>query len=243
MKPTPYDYPAVLASFFETAVDVPPERLNPLRAMVESAAKNALSHPDIVYMPAFKVLDFLSDLTELAISIATEPHLRPHEASAMLAQLLTDTSPAFVELYREAALERVRYEPVMLTEHFDSSLAKRNAVLAIRLARMITIYEESGLLSPEHLGAVKSAADQAMFSADFATYRAGPFCQFFAELLLEALRAESTDELMQSIGPQSRAWRSFKLKSQRFSADPGDPLITGISSEAMPLPNPPHRLH
>jgi hypothetical protein len=244
MRPTPYDYPAVLASFFEAASDVPPERLLPLRELVESAAKRALSHADIVYMPAFKILDFLSDITELAISIAAEPHLRTHESKAMLSQLLTDEAPAFAELYREAALERVRYEPVMLTDTYDSPLAKRNAILAIRLARMLAIYEESGLIQEAHLRLVREMAERAMSSPDFATYRAGPFCQFFAELLLEALRAESATDLLTAIGPQSRAWRSFKLKSQRFSADPDDPLITGASSEAIPLPNPTtHRLH
>lgn len=243
MRPTPYDYPAVLASFFEVAADVPAERLMPLREMVESAARRALSHPDIVYMPAFKVLDFLSDLVELAISIASEPHLRSPEAKAMLNQLLTDNAPAFAELYREAALERVRYEPVMLTEQYDSPLAKRNAVLAIRLARMLAIYEASGLIPPSHLSSVRCMAELAMQSPDFSTYRAGPFCQFFAELLLEALRTESPSDLDAAIGPHSRAWKSFRLKSQRFSADAGDPLITGVSSEAIPLSDLPHRLH
>ncbi len=243
MKPTPYDYSTVLTSFFETAGELP-EHAVPLKPIIESTAHRALNHPDAAFMPAFKVLDLLSGLVNLCVGIAREPHLRPAEARAMLQNLVTDTAPLLSLFYREAALERVRYEPVMLTEHFTSALLKRNAVLQIRLERMCDIYRSASLLSEEMLSTVKRTAIEAMASDDFITYRSGPMCQLFAEMLLEALNAADADALYARISANGRVWKSFRLKAHRYSAAGDDPLITGDSPERITSPTPvTHHLH
>lgn len=243
MKPTPYDYSSVLSSFFETAGELP-EHTQPLKPLVETAARRALSHPDVAYMPAFKVLDLLSALVNLCVGIAREPHLRLGEAKAMLQQLITDTAPLLSHFYREAALERVRYEPVMLPERYTSALEKRNAVLCIRLDRMCGIYTDAALLSPITVETVRQAAEEAMHSDDFLTYRAGPMCQLFAEMLQTATSVSDPQSLRALIGPEGRVWKSFRLKAHRYSADDSDPLVTGDSPERIDSPIPvTHHLH
>ncbi len=241
MKPTPYDYSAVLASFFEAAGDLPEHTL-PLKPLVESAARRALGHPDAAFMPAFKVLDMLSGLVNHCVDIAREPHLRLPEAKAMLQQLIADDAPLLAHFYREAALERVRYEPVMLPTRYTSAREKRDATLHVRLNRMCDIYANK-LLDAEHITLVKQAAGNAIASEDFATYRAGPMCQLFAEMLQLATTTDSSS-LPALLAPQSRMWKSFRLKSQRDSADENDPLITGDSPERIDSPLPiTHHLH
>jgi hypothetical protein len=244
MKPTPYDYTSVLASFFDAAHDIAPERLTPLKQLAESTARRALSNPDIVYMPAFKVLDLLGRIVSLSTDIAREPHLRPGESKAMLHQLLLDTSPLLTNFYRDAALERVRYEPVMLTKRFDSALEKRNAILHVRLERMLTIYREANILTQTQLSIVAQQAEAAMHTADFAQYRAGPLCQLFAEMLSAAERAESDDQLLSQLSPNGRVWKSFRLKAHRYSASANDPLISGEPADRIDAPTPTtHHLH
>lgn len=241
MKPTPYDYGAVLASFFKAAGDLP-EHSYPLKPLVESAARRALGHPDAAFMPAFKVLDMLSGLVNLCIDIAREPHLRLAEAKAMLQQLIADDAPLLAHFYREAALERVRYEPVMLTQRFSSARQKRDAILQVRLNRMCDIYA-ANTLDAQHIAIVRQAAASAIASDDFATYRAGPMCQLFAEMLQLAATAD-TASLPSLLAPESRMWKSFRLKSQRYSAAENDPLITGDSPERIESPIPvTHHLH
>ena len=243
MKPTPYDYSTVLTSFFDTAGELP-EHAQPLKPLVESAAHRALSHADSQFMPAFKVLDLLSGLVNLCVGIAREPHLRLSESKAMLQQLIADDAPLLAHFYREAALERVRYEPVMLSEHFTSARLKRNAVLQVRLERMCAIYSAASLLSNDTLSIVKREALAAMASDDFATFRAGPMCQLFAEMLQAALTTTNPAELSSLIGPEGRVWKRFRLKSHRYSADENDPLITGDSPERIDSPIPvTHHLH
>lgn len=243
MKPTPYDYSSVLASFFEAAGELPEHSLS-LKPLVEMAARRALSHADAEYMPAFKVLDLLSGLVNLCVGIAREPHLRQSEAKAMLQQLITDDAPLLALFYREAALERVRYEPVMLDRHFTSALEKRNAVLHVRLQRMCDIYSAAELLSPTALSIVEQAARTALDNEDFNTYRAGPLCQLFAEMLQTAATEPDNEALSALIGPQGRVWKSFRLKAHRYTAEDSDPLITGDSPERITSPVPvTHHLH
>lgn len=241
MKPTPYDYHSVLASFFD-ASDLSPDKIAPFKSLAESVVHDAMQNPDIVYMPAFKVLDFLSSIVTQTVNIAAEPHLRAQEAQAMLAQLLRADAPLCLRFAREAALERVRYEPVMLTKRYTSALEKRNATLTHRLSKMVGLYAATPHFSSTQHSAVMHFAGMAIKSPDFATYRAGPMCQFFAEMLqlveTDALRT-SFDDI---IGPQSVLWRRFRLKSHRFSAESDDPLITGENAERIQgiLPTPPH---
>lgn len=243
MKPTPYDYGSVLASFFETAGELP-EHTHALKPLVESAARRALGHADAQFLPAFKVLDFLSALVNLCVGIAREPHLRTSESKAMLQQLITDDAPLLSHFYREAALERVRYEPVMLSEHFSSAWLKRNAVLHIRLERMCAIYTTAHLINEASISIVKREALAAMQSDDFATYRAGPMCQLFAEMLQAASNSTDIDGLAKSIGREGSVWKRFRLKSHRFTASNNDPLITGDSPERIDSPIPvTHHLH
>lgn len=243
MKPMPYDYSTVLASFFDAAGDLP-EHTNHLKPLIEATARHALSNPDVPFMPAFKVLDMLSGLVNLCVSIAREPHLRPNESRAMLSQLISDDAPLLTHFYREAALERVRYEPVMLTEHFNSAWLKRNAILQIRLSRMCDIYLSAALLTPEKHNIVTQHAQSALQSNDFSTFRAGPMCQLFAEMLSATVNTSSTEEIASLIGPTSKMWRRFRLKSHRFSADVSDPLITGASPNRIESPIPvTHHLH
>lgn len=241
MKPTPYDYHSVLASFFD-ASDLAPEKIAPFKSMAESAAHGAMQNPDIVYMPGFKVLDFLSSIVTQTVNIAAEPHLRIEEARAMLSQLIRADAPLRLRFAREAALERVRYEPVMLLHRYPNALEQRNATLAHRLSKMVGLYADTPHFSSTQHSAVMHFACMAIESSDFATYRAGPMCQFFAEMLqlveTDALRTNFDD----IIGPQSILWRRFRLKSHRFSADACDPLVTGENAERIQgiLPTPPH---
>jgi len=244
MKPTPYDYSTVLASFFDAVPDLDPERIAPLKQLAESTARRALSHPDVVYMPAFKVLDLLGRIVTLSTDIAREPHLRASESKAMLQQLLLDSSPLLQHFYRDAALERVRYEPVMLPERYDSALEKRNALLRIRLARMLAIYRDADALSADRLSIVEQQAEAALSSADFAQYRAGPLCQLFAEMLLAAEKPGTDAQLLETLSPEGRVWKSFRLKSHRFSAASDDPLVSGESPDRIDAPIPTtHHLH
>lgn len=230
MIPSAYNYQSVLDSFFD-ASDISSDAVAHLKPLAESCARMALLNPDVTYMPAFKVLDFLSSIVKYTLSIASEPHLRHQEAYAMLSQLLKPDSALCQHFIFEAALERIRYEPVMLVHKFPSALEKRNAALMVRLTRMVALYDAAPDFSDHMHHAIMDYASQAIASSDFAAYRAGPMCQLFAEML-QTIEASGNQESYENLlGPNSTLWRRFRLKSQRFSANPNDPLVTGENAE------------
>ncbi|MBX9725744.1 MAG: hypothetical protein K2X09_00640, partial [Rickettsiales bacterium] len=73
-----------------------------------------LSLPDARYMPAFKILDMLSAMVAIAGAIAEATQLRANEVRALLRESLGDDTKLVRQFMLEAALERARYEPLML---------------------------------------------------------------------------------------------------------------------------------
>jgi hypothetical protein len=213
-----------------------------LRSMVRTRADSLLSHPDARYMPAFKILELLAALVDIAAAIASEPQLRPNEAQALMRESLSDGTPLVHQFLLEAALERVRYEPIMLAERPSNQENERAMVLQLRWAAMRAAHQEKASLPETWIDIVDAAAEQALTSPAFRYYRQGPLLQLLAEMLAKArsLHQSHADiaQLAAALAEDGPLWRRYVLKARRFREDAPTPPAQRFNQ---PPAN--HRLH
>lgn len=224
-----------------------------LRERMRHRALEILSHQDIRYMPAFKLLDLVAEMVNTASAIAEEPQLRRNEAQALLDSHISNNAPLIAQFILEAALERARYEPMMLEANDADALAYRNLTLTKRWQAMLAAHQAHSKLPVEWSQAVSAQVALAIASPTFAEYRVGPLLQFFAEMLATARQFHETltplDQLAAHIGEQSPLWKRYALKATRYrehaSHDPYEDdrdLPAQSRVPAIPLPAK-HSLH
>lgn len=224
-----------------------------LRSTVRSRAITILAHPDIRYMPAFKLLDLLAEMVNTAAQISEEHQLRRNEATALLQSHTSDTSPLVSQFLLEAALERARYEPMMLDAGDADGLAYRNLTLSKRWQAMLVAHQAHYALPDAWQHATTEGVAQVISAPAFAEYRVGPLLQFFTEMLQKARELHENEAplsaLAEHIGEGSALWKRYALKNKRFkqqaSSDPhAEQRVLPTQSRVPPIPTPSkHSLH
>ncbi|MCI5049575.1 MAG: hypothetical protein MRY32_04510 [Rickettsiales bacterium] len=201
-------------------------------ALKESAA-SILAAQDVTYMPGYKVTELMADLVNIAASLNAEGWLEPEEMLAKLQAYIGDDSPVAQSFLSAAAMERARYEPVMLAERYESPLAERNAILHMRLKRIMAARQNYDPLPDSYVRAIRMAGHRAIHADCFKTYRIGPMLQFFDDMIKQADQiAETTfDEfeglsmIAHELREDGKLWKLYRYKAPRFTAKPGDPLL------------------
>jgi len=187
---------------------------------VRARALALLEKPDVRYMPTFKVLDLLAAVTNIAAAVAEAPQLRPNEAEALLRESLADTAPLVGHFLLEAALERARYEPLMLDTRIHDAALERELVLTRRWAAMRATHQEKSQLPDDWMDTVDEAVDLALDAEEFRRFRQGPLLQLFAEMLGLARKLHQQGEplsaLTHAIAEDGTLWRRYALKSARY---------------------------
>jgi hypothetical protein len=235
-----YDFTAVIDGFLATR---PIEGRNAatIISTVRSKASALLAHPDVRYMPAFKILDLLAALVNIGSTIGEASQLRPVEVEVLLRESLSDSSPLVRQFLLEAALERARYEPMMLDAPVTDSHTERQLILQKRWAAMRTAHLEKAKLPAPWMAIIDDAVAHALHADDFRRFRQGPLLQLCAEMLALARKLHhqhtSPETLIHELSPQGSLWRRYALKSARFNEKSmAMPSIAALTPHT-------HRLH
>lgn len=213
--------------------EFPPPHGAALRQRLRERALTVLSHADVRYVPAFKMLDMVAELVNTAADIAAEPQLRQNEAFALLDAHSGEQSPLIKQFLLDAALERARYEPMMMLDAADhDGLAYRNLILHKRWESMLAVHRSLITLPAEWIAQVDDTVEQAINEPAFAQYRTGPLLQLFAEMLQQARHLHEShaplSQLAEHISSASNLWRSYLLKAARYQQKVDAPSPTRI---------------
>ena len=234
-----YDFTAIIDGFFSRKKIRGPHAAL-ITASVRERATTLLSHDDVRYMPAFKILDMLAALVNIAGAIMEAHQLRPNEVKALLRESFSDGTPLIRQFMLEAALERARYEPLMIATPASEATVERDIILHRRWAAMRAAHQEKAQLPDDWMDAVDSAVEHAMAVKDFQHFRQGPLLQMFAEMLATARKlhqqVESLDTLESAISDHGALWRRYALKTARFSEK-------AVKSNDLKSIQPPHTIH
>ncbi|MFZ4542128.1 MAG: hypothetical protein ACOYNL_10105 [Rickettsiales bacterium] len=218
-----YDFSAVIEGFFAQK-RISGAHSHLITSTIRERALNLLSHEDVRYVPAFKILDMLAALVTIGVAIADATQLRPVEVRALLRESLSDTTPLVRQFMLEAALERARYEPLMIAEQQSDAAKERDIILQRRWAAMRAAHQEKAQLPDDWMDAIDSAVERALVSPDFRHFRQGPLLQFFAEMLSTGRKLHQQRNtlitLIDALAESSSLWRRYALKSARFSEKP-----------------------
>jgi len=206
------------------------------RTALHLATTDVLDKPDVVYVPNYKITQLLTDVVNIAASVTSEGWLLPEEAEAQLKSLIGPESHLVRHFLSQAGMERARYEPIMLAERYHSPLSERNAILSLRLKRMLAARQTYDPLPNSYLRSVRMAGHRAIHAECFSIFRIGPMLQFFDDMIKQAnVIAESTyDEfeglsgLAHVLREDGNLWKLYKHKAPRFAAKEGDPLLTNV---------------
>jgi len=233
-----YDFSTVIDGFFaQKKIRGPHSDL--ITTTIRERALNLLSHDDVRYMPAFKILDMLAALVSIGAAIAAATQLRPTEIRALLRESLSDGTALVHQFMLEAALERARYEPLMLPEA-PSATSERDIILQRRWAAMRAAHQEKAQLPDDWMDAIDNAVELALTAPDFHRFRQGPLLQLFAEMLSLGRKLHHQREtlltLVDGLADTGPLWRRYALKTARFSERAAPPVeISRIQ--------PPHTIH
>lgn len=211
-----------------------------ITSLTRERASALLLLPDIRYMPAFKILDLLTAMAGIAAAIAQAPQLRGIEVRALLRESLSDETKLMRHFLLEAALERARYEPLIIEHALNDKQAERELILQRRWAAMRAAHQEKAALPDDWMDAVDSAVEAVLAAPEFRLFRRGPLLQMFAEMLDLARKMYQqkapTSTLVSSLSSDSPLWRRYVLKKARYT-EPKSPTpdIRKISA--------PHTIH
>lgn len=197
-----------------------------LQKQVCERAAEIFANPDLRYMPAFKILDLLAEMVNIATATAAEPQLRAHEATALLRASLSDNTPLIREFVLDAAIERARYEPMMLTPDPAQDIPHRDLALRKRWQAMLATHQSLDPLPNDWHAALTIAVDAVIAAEQFHSFRQGPLLQLFAEMLDTArhlhFEQASLSALTIAVGPASMLWKRYALKAARYAEKPVD---------------------
>lgn len=214
-----YDFASVIDGFF-TQKKLTGIHASLITSTVRSRALELLERPDIRYMPVFKVLDLLATLVNIATAVADAPHLRPTEVQALLRESLSDGTALIRHFMLEAALERARYEPLMLHDMGLDAEGLREQMLERRWAAMRATHQEWAKLPEPWLEILDQAVERALEADEFRAYRQGPLLQLFAEMLSLARglhqQGSTPEQLTLALDETGILWRRYALKAKRF---------------------------
>lgn len=203
---------------------------------VTEVANSIMSDADLQFVPGYKVTELMADLVNIAASISSEGWLSEEEAVQQFATYTSDQSPLVQAFLSDAKMEKARYEPVMLAETYETPHSERNAILRLRLKRMLSARQTYDPLPSSYIRAIRMAGDRAIHAECFATYRAGPMLQFFADMIRQADQiADATFDEFEGVAAinytlreEGQLWKLYRHKAPRFRAKPGDPLHDGV---------------
>lgn len=221
MQPWPnaYDFETLLSHFFKLHPLHGPHRIK-LAELVRTHADRILEHPDVKYMPAFKVMDLISEMVTHAADIDAEKQLREIEAVKCLEAEFTTSAPLLRGFLLEAALERARYEPLMLTGEFNDAAAHRASLLGRRWRAMREAHTRTHPLPEAWLHTLDNVITLVISAPTFRNYRVGPLLQMFAEMLQYARQLHEhhmpIETLIAHVDEKSSLWKRYKLKAKRF---------------------------
>lgn len=241
MQPWPnaYDFDTLLAHFFELHPLRGPHRKK-LAQAVEFHARTILLHPDVKYMPAFKVMDLISEMVNHAADIDAEHQLRDIEATKLLEAEFAPNAPLLRGFMLEAALERARYEPLMMVGTFEDATKHRTELLGKRWRAMREVHRDTHMLPEPWLQVVDDAVHRVIISTTFREYRVGPLLQMFAEMLQYARQLQGThvplETLPAHINESSALWKRYQLKAKRFRESEDGQDFDSIPTTSLQFP-------
>lgn len=222
--PNAFDFETLLDHFFELTPLTGTHRKK-LRNIVATHARTILTHADVKYMPAFKVMDLISEMVSHAVAIDEERQLREVEALKLLEAEFAPAAPLLRGFMLEAALERARYEPLMMIEDFSDAADHRAGLLSKRWHAMLDVHRDTHMLPEPWLDAVNASVESVIADPSFKDYRVGPLLQMFAEMLQYARQLHETHlpvtALASHVGKDSPLWKRYKLKAKRFRESEG----------------------
>lgn len=197
-----------------------------------AAAKRIMSATDLHFVPGYKITELMADLVNIAAGISSEGWLNEEQAAASFHELTASNSALVKSFIADARMEKARYEPIMLAQRYESPRAERNAILRMRLKRMLDARQSYQPLPTSFLRAIRSGADRILQAECFADYRPGPLMQMFADMIQMADRVaddvfdelEGMSALHSLYREEGRFWKLYRGKAPRFRAKPGDPL-------------------
>lgn len=214
-----YDFAAVIDAFFaQKKLGGPHATL--VTDIVRKRALELLAAPDVRYMPAFKILDMLGTLVNIGSAVAEASQLRAPEVRALLRESLSDGTGLIRQFMLDAALERARYEPMMVATTKQSAAETRNHMLERRWAAMRAAHQEWAMLPDSWMDTIDEAVIHALAAEDFRRFRQGPLLQLFAEMLAHARKLHqqgaSTASLAEALSEHGTLWKRYALKTERF---------------------------
>ena len=232
-----YNFASVVDDFFALKTLSGPHA-DILRTQVRARAEELIGNPDTRYMPAFKILDLLAVMVNTATDVAAEGQLRAHEATALLRANLADSTPLVRQFILDAALERARYEPMMLVESEETS--HRDLALHKRWDAMLAAHQSLEPLPEAWEKTIGQAVETVMAAEAFHAFRQGPLLQLFAEMLQTArhLHRESATlaQLESALGPDAPLWKRYALKATRYGEKHSDDDSTLPPEARIPTP-------
>jgi len=212
-----FNFASVVDDFFALKTPQGPH-IELLHQQVRTRAEELLANPDTRYMPAFKILDLLAVMVNTATDVAAESQLRAHEATALLRANLADNAPIIRQFVLDAALERARYEPMMIVESED--ISHRDLALHKRWEAMLSAHQALEPLPADWETTIGHGVATIIAAPDFHAFRQGPLMQLFAEMLQTArhLHRESASlaQLEAALGPDAPLWKRYALKATRY---------------------------
>lgn len=238
-----YNFAGVVDEFFALKTLTGPHA-DLLKKQVRDRAAELLAIPDVRYMPAFKILDLLAAMVNIATGVAEEPQLRAHEAAALLRANLSDNAPLVRQFVLDAALERARYEPMMITGNATQDISHRDLALRKRWEAMLAAHQSLEPLPAEWETAITGAIEHVITAEAFHEFRQGPLMQLFAEMLQTArhLHRENATlaQLEHALGSDAPLWKRYALKAGRYGEKHEDD--SNLPPESR-VPTPPSSSH
>lgn len=218
-----YDFATIVDSFLAQK-NIGGRHAAAVQSAVRTRALALLETPDVRYMPAFKILDLLAALTNIGAAIADAAQLRPNEVTALLRESLSEGTPLIHQFLLDAALERARYEPLMLDARIPDAKTERALILNRRWAAMRATHQEKAKLPDAWIDTLDSAAEHVLAAPDFQEFRQGPLLQLLAEMLALARKLHHQGEplaaLEAAVSERGALWRRYALKTARYNEKP-----------------------
>lgn len=226
------DFLEILDSFYDQLTEAGALLFSGCHEATCDAAKRIMKSTNLHYVPGHKITELMADLVNIAAAVSSEGWLHEDQARSNFDELTSASSPVVMTFQAEALMEKARYEPMMLREQQASPLAERNAILRLRLKRMLDARQYYDPLPSSYLRAIRGAAERALSAECFASYRPGPLLQLFDDMIRHAdqINEQTFDELHgistlhDTLRENGRLWKLYRHKAPRFRAPAGDPL-------------------
>lgn len=227
-----HDFLEILDSFYDQLSESGALMFPGCYDATTQAAKRIMASADLHYVPGHKVTELMADIVNIAAAVSSEGWLNDEQAAANFHELTALNSPLVQSFMSDARMEKARYEPVMLAQTYQSPRSERNAILRLRLKRMLSARQGYDPLPNSYLRAIRMGAERALQADCFADYRPGPMLQLFSDMI--AIADQVADQTFDELGgvsilhemlqENSRLWKLYKGKAPRFRAPVGDPL-------------------